>query len=478
MAKKSNHNINKTLSMTLIFSGSVLILMAFILIRVETIFSWIGTLLEILRPMLIGIILTFILYKPTLRITELLKKMTKNKRFPCNGVAVLLTYLLFFGILTGIIWIVVPSFITSIDEFSSKFTIYVDNIKNGLDYVMNLLQGTDGNGLLSQMNLSIDDIMRQITNFVSKMPDYIPDVMEAVGGWASSIAGVLTDIVFGIAFSVYILAGRTRLKRQLKRIVKTFFSETTYRRISHYSSLTFSTFSSFVSGQLMEALILGLLCFIGMTILGFPYATMISVIIGVTNIIPIIGPIIGTVPGAAIYLMIDPWKAVWFVIFIIVLQQIDSNLIYPRVVGSSVGLPAIWILFAVTVGGGLFGVLGMIIGVPVMSLIYTILKEKTSEAAEKESDDDAPDQREPMFPVKAVVEEKTTALFSKIKQGVRGGFGHIMDRIDERMHGKEQETDEDSEMKTENETEESKSIEDALEKLEQEEAPVSNQSLD
>ena len=438
MAKRK-HNINKTLAMTLIFSGAALILLAFVLIRVETILGWIGGLLSILRPVFIGIGLTFVLYGPTIKIMHFLEKATKGRRFPCNGVAVLLSYLMLFGILTGLIWIVVPSFITSFDEFTGKFSTYIVNIQKSLDNALNFVKNVSGTGLLDQFNLDTRDIISQVSTFISKVPDYMPDVMEKIGQWASSLAGVLADIGFGVAFSVYILIGRDRLKRQLKLIAKTFFSETNYGRISSYSKLTFNTFSNFVSGQLMEALILGLLCFIGMTILGFPYAIMISVIVGVTNIIPIIGPIIGTIPGAAIYLMIDPWKAVWFVIFVIVLQQIDSNLIYPRVVGGSVGLPAIWILFAVTVGGGFFGVIGMVVGVPLMSLIYTVLREKTAEAAVGENNEK--DTREPMFPE---AREKTSAFFSKVKGSVQNGFSNILDKVDERIHRKNAENEDEA----------------------------------
>ncbi len=431
MAKRGN-NINKTLATTLIFSGAVLIILAFVLMRVENIIGWIGSLLGILRPIFIGIVLTFILYGPTVKLTQLLEKATKGRKFPCNGVAVLISYVAFFGIVTGLIWIVVPSFIESIEEFATKFSGYVANIQSWLDNIISMFSDGSGVNIVEQLSLNADEILGQLTNMVSMIPDYMPDLMETVGQWASGIAGVLTDIVFGIAFSVYMLVGRKRLKRQIKRIVKTFFSPVSYQKISHISNLTFGTFSNFVSGQLMEALILGLLCFIGMTILDFPYAIMISVIVGVTNIIPIIGPIIGTVPGAVIYLMIDPWRSVWFVVFVVILQQIDSNLIYPRVVGNSVGLPAIWILFAVTVGGGLFGVAGMVVGVPLMSLIYTLLREKTAAAAAEEEIET--DNRPPMFPK---VNEKTSEIVTKVKGTVQSGFGSFMDKINERLHKRE-----------------------------------------
>lgn len=449
--KNDHHNIDKRLAITLIFSGAVLILLAFVLMRIESIFGWIGFLLSILRPLFIGVVLTFILYGPTVRIEKLLRKLTKGKRFPCRPVSIFITYPCFLGIVAAIIGIVVPSFASSIDEFSGKFSGYMVNIRTGIDDLTHMFQNSNMDSLMNQMGISISDMIGQVTSIFSKIPDYIPTVFETLGSWATGLVSILTDIVFGIAFSIYILFGRNRLKRQVNRILKTFCSESSYRRILYYSDLIFQTFSGFVSGQLMEALILGLLCFIGMSILGFPYATMISVIIGVTNIIPILGPIIGTIPGVLIYLMIDPWRAVWFVIFVIVIQQIDSNIIYPRVVGSSVGLPAIWILFAVTVGGGLGGVLGMVLGVPIMSLVYTILKERTAGSiSEDESQNHSDENAEPSA-IRTAVEEKTSKLVKKVRLTMRSGFNSVMDKIDERVHLRDHKKNDDDKDKSDDE---------------------------
>ena len=149
--------------------------------------------------------------------------------------------------------------------------------------------------------------------------------------------------------------------------------------------LTVDTFSSFVNGQLTEAFILGVLCYIGMKVFRFDYAVLISVIIGITNMIPIVGPIAGTIPCALVLLLASPRQAVWFVLFVIVLQQLESNLIYPRVVGSSVGLPPLWVLLAVVLGGGLGGILGMILGIPVLSLVYTYLQNRLKELEPEEA---------------------------------------------------------------------------------------------
>ena len=189
----------------------------------------------------------------------------------------------------------------------------------------------------------------------------------------------------------------------------------------------------------MDACILGLLCFIGMSIFHFQYPVLISVIIGLTNMIPIVGPIVGTVPCALILLLVEPKQAIWFVVFVIVIQQIDSNLIYPRVVGGSVGLPAMWVLFAVIVGGGLFGVLGMVLGVPVMSLIYVILREKTLPEGEIPP---SPLQ----MPEKTAMEQRANEWFGKMRDTV---FTTVTDNVNLNW----QHHDEDDDSETEEPTE-------------------------
>ena len=228
--------------------------------------------------------------------------------------------------------------------------------------------------------------MEKLKELFTQLSDYLPTVAEKVANWTSNVVNVIVDIVMGLVFSIYMLLSRKRLRSQMQRILKRMCSKRHYRLVSHYGHITFDTFSNFISGQLAEALILGVLCFLSMTIFHLEYPLMISVIIGITNLIPIVGPIVGTIPGALVLLLIHPLHAVFFVILVIVLQQIDSNLIYPRVVGSSIGLPAIWVLFAITVGGGIFGILGMMLGVPCMSVIYTVLREKVDGMPKRKND--------------------------------------------------------------------------------------------
>jgi predicted PurR-regulated permease PerM len=213
---------------------------------------------------------------------------------------------------------------------------------------------------MAQAKIQLEKVALQIPSFIPK-----------AGAWTANLLGVIFDILVGIIFSIYILASKHQLKESAKKLAAKIFSPRAYKRVHKYTSLTVTTFSNFFNGQLLEAYILGMLCFIGMTIFQFEFTVMISVIIGLTNLIPIVGPWIGTIPSFLLILLVDPPKALWFLLFIVALQQFESNVIYPRVVGGSVGLPALWVLFAVLVGGGFFGVIGMLIGIPLMSIIYT-----------------------------------------------------------------------------------------------------------
>ena len=274
------------------------------------------------------------------------------------------------ALLCVIIWIIVPQFITSIRDFGDNIMLYYNN-------VMKFLNSSRGEQILKFLEDNDINPAMLRTKLMS-LTTYIPDAVGTLSTWASGLIGGVIDFFIGLIFSVYVLAARNKLRSQGRQILRHFLPEKHYHRLSHYGRLTFSTFSNFISGQLSDAFILGVLIFCVMSIGGLEYPMMIAVIIGITNMIPYVGPWMGTIPCALILLMVNPGHAIAFVIIVIIAQQIDSNLIYPRVVGTSVGLPAIWVLFAITVGGGLFGVLGMIVGVPVMSIIYTVMREKTA----------------------------------------------------------------------------------------------------
>ena len=378
---------NNRLAKTIVYSGSVLIIIAFVILRYEGFFSIISKILNILRPIILGCVIAFALNRPVnffhIRFRKLfasIKNISSSKRnrkhikmssgkapFVC---ACLTTYLITIAILAGIICFIVP-------QISNSFVLFKDNINN---YAENLTRIFNSNKFrlneLIGSKIDLDAFIEQLNTKLSSLSDYIPTVISKTLNITSSIISIIVDIVLGCVFSVYILMDKTNLKRHARTISKSLLKEEKYRKFEKVMTMAYDTFSNFISGQLTEAVILGILCFFGMTILQFEYAPLISVIIGITNMIPIAGPILGTVPFVLLLLIVNPIHAIWFVVFVIVIQQIDSNLIYPKVVGNSVGLPALWVLAAITVGGGLGGVLGMIVGVPIVSILYAMVKEK------------------------------------------------------------------------------------------------------
>ena len=232
--------------------------------------------------------------------------------------------------------------------------------------------------------------MPQADSFLESLSEKWPELMEKALGYLSSgvtsvfsstmslitsVSGVIAHVVIAFIFALYLLAGKERLGKQLRRLAGTYLRERTYRRLCYILNTADSVFTRFIVGQCTEAVIIGVLCAIGMWVLRLPYAAMIGTLIGATALLPVVGAYLGAFVGAFILLASSPIQALIFLVFIVVLQQLEGNLIYPRVVGSSIGLPGIWVLAAVTVGGGLGGVLGMLLAVPVAATVYQLLRE-------------------------------------------------------------------------------------------------------
>ena len=280
MPKRKRNSINTPFARTIIFSGVILLLVAFLLMRLETVSTWIGAILSTLRPVIIGAVITLVLHTPVRRLEGFLKNITKGKRFPCSAVAVILSYLLLFSVLAGIVCIIVPQFSQSLVDFADQFTIYFINFQKFLQTYSS--KGEHLYDLMQQVGLDFAQLKSWLTDLSVTVSSYVPNLMEKIGTWATSLVRIVADCFIGLIFSLYMLSGRKRLKAQAKRILQKAFSKENYRRISHYGNITFEIFSNFVGGQLMDACILGLLCFIGMSIFHFQYPLLISVIIGLT----------------------------------------------------------------------------------------------------------------------------------------------------------------------------------------------------
>ena len=318
---------------------------------------------NILTPFIIGGIFAFIV-NVLVNVLEknLLFKMKKGKRL-CS---IVLSLLLIFSILTILVGILVP-------QIKDAGKIFVDNLPEYKETVYNL--GTKwglSEEVLDVLDFEDVDISKEVSRYLYKHSD---SALPIIFGYASSVMGIIGSIVVGLIFAIYLLATKESLCRQIKKLLKKICKKEVYDKILEIASLTNDRFTNYVKIQVTEACILGLLCFIGMMILRLPYAAPISVIIGFTALIPIFGSLIGGAVGVFLIFMVSPVKALIFLIFYLILQQVETNGIYPKVVGGKINLPGIWVLVAVSLGGAIGGVLGMLIGVPTCSVIYQLVKE-------------------------------------------------------------------------------------------------------
>ncbi len=359
-----------------------IILAAVLMVCAAVYFSEILAILKkifsVLAPFIFGFCLAFVLnliLRPLEKLWARIWKKARRQelvRRTSRPVCLVLSIVLLLAFLFAVCFIVLPRLVETILDFVQRLPAALADLEA---WWLSLQDSLDRFGIvLPQFSLG-----QQNTDMLDRLLDIVKNggqaLLDTTVNVTSAIASAVVDIVVGFVFSVYLLAGKERLKAQVKKLVSATLPETSAQTLFAFTGRANVTFTSFVTGQLTEAFILGMLCFIGMLIFGFPYASVISVLIGTMALIPIFGAFIGTVIGALLILAVAPIKALWFVVFILILQQIEGNVIYPHVVGKSVGLPGIWVLFAVTIGGSIFGVLGMLLAVPVFSIVYVLLRE-------------------------------------------------------------------------------------------------------
>lgn len=323
------------------------------------------------KPLLIGVVLALILNVPmTLWESFLKKKLGMHKGV--RALSITLSLLLVFGIFIAVAFLVIP-------ELANALKLLVEILSDWLDKLARmdtseLLQETPFAAALAQIDIDWLSMKTQLEQWARNQSGvFVEQVMGAAGSVVSStISGFI-----GLIFAIYIVSSKETLKRQTARLIRAWLPRRPGETLIHVCSVCAKIFRQFVAGQTIEAIILGTLCMAGMLLLQLPYAPMIGALVGVSALIPIVGAFVGTIVGTVMILTVSPVKAVVFIVFLLVLQQLEGNLIYPRVVGSKINLPAIWVLAAVTVGGNLAGPLGMLLGVPTASAGYALLKEAT-----------------------------------------------------------------------------------------------------
>ena len=339
--------------------------------------KWAWLILGAAGPLLIGVIIAYVLnilmsYYEKLYFPNSKKKgIIKSRRVIC----LILSILTMLGIVAAVIGLVVPELVASVQLL----------VRLALDWLPGALENLSENQSLAELiPAGLWDALESI-NWKDLISKAVQAVTDGIGGAVGTVAGVITSVfstavtvLVAVIFSLYLLISKDNLLSQANRIMNVYLKPNLRGKVHHVLNVLNDCFHRYVVGQCVEAVIIGVLCMIGMFIFRFPYATMIGTLVGFTALVPIAGAYIGAVVGAFMILTVSPLQAVLFVVYLTVLQQLEGNLIYPRVVGTSLGLPGMWVLAAVTVGGGLYGILGMLIGVPLAAAAYRLLKEDVS----------------------------------------------------------------------------------------------------
>ena len=363
--------MDKKLFRSLLLLTTYAIVLVAVIVKLDEVGRWLGGVLGAFQPLLIGAVIAFILHRPCNFFARLYQQALPEKgRGAARPLAAATAYLLVAALITALVALVVPELTHSIELFISNLSTYAANFQELFDWVVARLDLEQ----LADLDLS-SGISESLQKLLNGALDALTNTLPHLIGMTSVLVSAVVTGVISLVFSIYMLSGAPRLTAQCRRLIQAYLPRKAADTVLFVTRLTSDTFTKYVNGQMVEACILGGLCFVGMCVFRFDYAPLISVAVGVFALIPIAGAYLGAVLAVLLLVMIDPLEAVWFLVFLVALQQLEGNLIYPRVVGTSMGLPGIWVLAAVTVGGSLFQLVGMVVSVPLAAVAYTLLKQ-------------------------------------------------------------------------------------------------------
>lgn len=364
----------------LVVAAAILFYMAISYLGVVA--SGVSALTRILSPFVWGLVFTYLL-APLMRALEkrcfiplgrkLHGKNPQRAQHFGRVLAVLVSIIVLIAVLTALVYMILPQLYSSIETIVTNSPTYLENLGNWFDQMLKdfpaVAEFVDERLEAVSTNLSNDLFGWLQTNVLPQLGSFVTNVTSGV---YTVVRGVY-NLVIGIIVSVYLLNGLESYGAAFKRLLYSLLNVENAEKLLDGIRFTDRTFMGFINGKLLDSAIIGLICYIVCAILDMPYALLVSVIVGVTNIIPFFGPLIGAIPSAFIILMVNPGKCLIFIIFVIVLQQVDGNFIGPRILGSSVGISGFWVMFSIILGAGLFGFWGMLLGVPVFVVVYTII---------------------------------------------------------------------------------------------------------
>lgn len=371
----------------LVIAASILLLL--LLINSDKVLGFMGMILSTLSPIILGFAIAYLL-NPVLVFFEnkCFKKMLRkylekheNSRLP-RVLGITVSIILALLLIIGLLSIILPQLIASIRGLIGSLPGYLNSAKLWTDQFL-----AENEWLGPFVGNSFDSLISSAQSYLESATPIINEAIGNVTGFvidsAIGVVNALTNFILGLVVSIYVMFSKELFAAQTKKVLYAIFPRSYTNRFLRISRSSHKVFGGFISGKLLDSFIIGVITFIVLAVVQIPYAVLVSVIVGITNIIPFFGPIIGSIPCALIILFEDPWKAVLFVIIVIIIQQIDGNLLCPKILGDSTGLSAFWVIFSILLGGGLFGFMGMLLGVPVFAVIYSLIKAFIEERLKK-----------------------------------------------------------------------------------------------
>lgn len=373
---------DEKLKFYIILSTYILLLGAFLL-NFKLVTGMFNTFIGMISPFIWAIGIAFVLnLLMKFYDNKVLKFIDKNKSRKVRAVkrplSITFALLTIIAILTTVVIFVIPQLIDSVSKLGESIPQYLSQLEVFIEKLLKNVNSAQLNSLFGQILNMWKEILGVSTQFLTS---FLTNILDLTLNVTTSIF----DMLLSLIFAIYMLASKEKLIRQAKKILFAFTPSKFANKTIEIAKISNKTYASFITGQCIEAVIIGTLCFLGMTIFDFPYAFLIGTLVGVSGIIPIFGAFIGTIPSAFIIFMVSPIKAVWFIVFIIVLQQIEGNFIYPRVVGNSVGLSSIWVTLAILIGASLYGVMGIFIGIPLFAVFYKVFGDITNKKLKKKN---------------------------------------------------------------------------------------------
>lgn len=327
--------------------------------------TFVKSIIGLISPFILGFGIAFLLNKPMMLIETKLLGKWNIKQGHKRTISAILSIVLAISAISLFFYLLIPPLLDNIFSLADAFPGYLEDFQKFVDQ------------LILENNLDLDQIQELFggEDLFHRLTLLATEALPRMAKTIYSFMNMLLNLLLGIMSALYMLMDKEKLCRHVKISAYALLPKKAANYSMHIFQVTSDVFNNFIIGKAIDSLIIGVLCYLGMTILQLPYALLLSVIVGITNMIPVFGPFIGAVPGVVILLIIYPTYAIYFALFILLLQQFDGNILGPLILGDKLGLPSLWILFAVCVGGGLFGILGMFIGVPVFAVVYTLSKE-------------------------------------------------------------------------------------------------------